>query len=174
MIIEYTKNRKGDLMKDLLTEKQVLQKLGILDFKSLTKAKIPKFINMLDKMDPEVAKKALEQYPQFNSIMKETLNTYKNELNRMHNSNDASMKQYYESTNSVISALEKELNRDNLDFNNKLEIIQQMSDIQSKLHSKDLENKGFLSVTLGIVGGVVLGFAAIAAAAVGVIKDSSK
>lgn len=43
-----------------LTEKQVLRKLGISDFRHMTKDKVVRFVSMLPYMDPEVAKKALE------------------------------------------------------------------------------------------------------------------
>lgn len=48
-----------------LTEKQVLKKLGIPDFRHMTKAKVMQFATMLPYMDPEVAKMALEQFPEF-------------------------------------------------------------------------------------------------------------
>ena len=46
-------------MSRTLTEKKVLKKLGIDDFRHLTKEKVITMATMLDKMDPEVAKKAL-------------------------------------------------------------------------------------------------------------------
>lgn len=46
-----------------LSEKKVLKKLGIEDFRHMTKDKIVQFASMLPQMDPEVAKKALEQFP---------------------------------------------------------------------------------------------------------------
>ena len=41
-----------------LTEQKVLKKLGIDDFRHLTKDKVITMASMLDRMDPEVAKKA--------------------------------------------------------------------------------------------------------------------
>lgn len=51
-------------MNKTLTEKQVLKKLGIPDFRHLSKEKMIKLATMLPHMDPEVAKKALEQFPE--------------------------------------------------------------------------------------------------------------
>lgn len=45
----------------MMSEAKVLKKLDIADFRHLTKDKVIKMASMLDKMDPEVAKKALEQ-----------------------------------------------------------------------------------------------------------------
>ena len=54
-------------MNKSLTEAKVLTKLGIPDFRHLTKDKVVSFVSMLPHMDPEVAKKALEQFPEFSS-----------------------------------------------------------------------------------------------------------
>jgi len=44
-------------MKHTLSEKRVLSKLGIADFRQMTKDKVVKFASMLPYMDPEIAKK---------------------------------------------------------------------------------------------------------------------
>ena len=48
----------------------------------LTKDKVIKMASMLDKMDPEVAKKALEQFPEFANTTKEMLTEYKVSLDK--------------------------------------------------------------------------------------------
>ena len=63
-------------MSTLLSEQQVLRKLGIKDFRNMTKAKVIHLASMLDKMDPEVAKKALEQFPEFAKTTSEMLHEY--------------------------------------------------------------------------------------------------
>lgn len=54
-----------------LSEQRVLKKLEIEDFRHLTKAKVIKLASMLDRVDTEVAKKALEQFPEFYNTSKE-------------------------------------------------------------------------------------------------------
>lgn len=61
----------------MMSEEKVLKKLDIADFRHLTKDKVIKMASMLDKMDPEVAKKALEQFPEFANTTKEMLTEYK-------------------------------------------------------------------------------------------------
>lgn len=46
--------------KTMMSEAKVLKKLDIADFRHLIKDKVIKMASMLYKMDPEVAKKALE------------------------------------------------------------------------------------------------------------------
>ena len=47
-------------MSKQLTEAQVLEKLNITDFRHLSKDNVMSFASMIQDMDPEVAKKALE------------------------------------------------------------------------------------------------------------------
>ena len=69
-------------MSRTLTEKKVLKKLGIDDFRHLTKEKVITMATMLDKMKPEVAKKALEQFPEFSKVSKDMLKEYKETLDK--------------------------------------------------------------------------------------------
>ena len=78
-------------MKKLLNEKQVLKKLEIDDFRHITKDKIIKMASILDGMEPEVAKKALEQFPEFSNTAKEILFNYKEILDKAIISNDESI-----------------------------------------------------------------------------------
>lgn len=48
------------IMSKQLTEAQVLEKLNIPDFRHLSKDNVMSFASMIQDMDPEVAKKALE------------------------------------------------------------------------------------------------------------------
>ncbi len=53
-----------NLLKKSFNEKKVLDKLGIEDFRHLSKDKVVEFISMLPKMEPEVAKVAIAQLNQ--------------------------------------------------------------------------------------------------------------
>ena len=67
-------------MNKQLTEQQVLHKLEIPNFRHLTKDKVMTFASMLHNMDPIVAKKALEQFPEFAKMMLEVMHDYKSVL----------------------------------------------------------------------------------------------
>ncbi|HIX30501.1 MAG TPA: hypothetical protein H9858_12615, partial [Candidatus Blautia stercoravium] len=84
-------------MSRTLTEKKVLKKLGIDDFRHLTKEKVITMATMLDKMDPEVAKKALEQFPEFAKVSKDMLKEYKETLDKGLETNRESVQSFYES-----------------------------------------------------------------------------
>ena len=99
-----------------MTEEKVLKKLGIDDFRHITKNKVIKMASMLDRVDPEVAKKAIEQFPDFSNTAKEILKEYKESLDKSLELNADSVKSYYDACNSIISSLQKEVENENLSF----------------------------------------------------------
>lgn len=145
-----------------LTEQKVLKKLGIDDFRHLTKDKVLTMVSMLDKMDPDVAKKAIEQFPEFAYTMKDILQDYKQTLDKTLEENDESVKSYYSSCDAIISSLQKELDKENLSFDDKKYIIEKMIEVNKMKGDKDSENKKFLATkaavgvaAVGVVAGVL-------------------
>ena len=104
----------------MMSEAKVLKKLDIVDFRHLTKDKVIKMASMLDKMDPEVAKKALEQFPEFANTTKEMLTEYKVSLDKGLESNNESVKAVYDTYNAIITSLQKKLENENLICNDLL------------------------------------------------------
>lgn len=137
-----------------LSEQKVLKKLGIPDFRHLTKGKVIAMASLLDKMDPEVAKKALDQFPDFAKTTKEMLLGYKDTLEKTMDSNSESVKAYYDSCNTRIVALQQMLSDEALSFEQKKYIIEEMANISKEIGGKDSENKKFLA-TLAAIGGFV-------------------
>ena len=148
-----------------MTEQQVLKKLNIDDFRHLTKDKVIKMASMLDKMDPEVAKKAIEQFPEFASTAKELLVEYKSTIDKGMESNDKSVKSYYDVCNTIINSLKNELEKDNLSFEEKKYVIEQMKEIADKVDQKDTENKRF-------IGGMILAFGTALVATAGILAST--
>lgn len=138
-------------MSKLLTEQQVLKKLKIEDFRHLTKDKVIAMASMLNRMDPEVAKKALEQFPDFANTMKEVLVQYKENLDTLMQENGESVKAYYDTCDAIISSLQKELDREDLSFDERKYIIDKMLEVNQMKGMKDTENKKFLA-TLAMCG----------------------
>lgn len=141
-------------MENSMTEQNVLKKLGINDFGQLKRENCMQFASILDKMEPEVAQKALEQFPEFAKTSKEILCGYREIIERGILSNDASMKAVYDAYNSIMDALQKELDKDCLTFEEKKYILEKMEEIADKIDKKDTENKKWIA-GIGIVAGVV-------------------
>lgn len=157
--------RKGKVMSKTLTEKQVLKKIGIPDFRHLSKEKVMKFATMLPHMDPEVAKKALEQFPEFSKTTKEMLVEYKEYLDKGLASNDKSIMTCYDAGNAIISSLQKELGKEELSFEERKYIIDKMMEVSKMMNEKDSENKKFLAFMAMLAGTVVtVGVGALASA----------
>lgn len=154
-------------MNKSMTEQKVLKKLGIEDFRYLTKDKVITMASMLDKMDPEVAKKALEQFPEFASTTKEMLVEYKEILDKGLESNKESVHAYYDTCNSIIASLQKQLEDENLSFEERKYIIDRMLEVSKMMGEKDSENKKFIA-TLSVIGAAAACVAtAVLASAIG-------
>ena len=151
----------------MMSEAKVLKKLDIADFRHLTKDKVIKMASMLDKMDPEVAKKALEQFPEFANTTKEMLTEYKESLDKGLESNNESVKAVYDTYNAIITSLQKKLENENLTFEQKKYIIEQMKDVAEKVDKKDTENKRFIAYMATLATIVVGGTVAVLASVLG-------
>ena len=138
-----------------LTEKQVLKKLDIPDFRHMTKDKVINFMSMIPNMDSEVAKKALEQFPEFAKISKDILTGYEGILNEGIKSNNESVMKYYDACNIIIESLRQELNREEYSFEEKKQIMDRMMQVANMIGEKDKENKKFI-VTMSAFGGIAV------------------
>ena len=143
-------------MSKLLDEKKVLSKLGIQDFGYLTKDKVITMASMLSKMDPEVAKKAIEQFPNFANAAKELVDDFKEFLDKGLIANKESVQIYYDSCNAMIAVLQKQLENENLSFEERKYIIEKMVEISDKIGAKDSENKKFIAVMSAIGAAAVV------------------
>lgn len=148
-----------------LTEQKVLKKLGIDDFRHLTKDKVITMASLLDKMDPEVAKKALEQFPEFAKTAKEMLTEYKDTLDKGLENNKESVQSYYNTCNSIIISLQKQLEDESLSFDERKYIIDKMLEVSKMMGEKDTENKKFILACIAM-GTVATGIVSIALSSV--------
>ena len=130
-------------MSNRLTEQEVLRKWNIPDFRHVTKDKVMTFASMLQNMEPEVAKKALEQFPEFAKMALEVLNDYKGVMEKTLDENSESSKQCYDIYNEVMNALKSCLAKDDISFEEKRYYIDKMVEIAKMAERKDSENKGF-------------------------------
>ncbi|MBR1762109.1 MAG: hypothetical protein IJ731_01920 [Eubacterium sp.] len=158
-------------MKRPLNEEKALKKLGIEDFRHLSKDKVIDFISLIPEMDPEVAKAAIAQFPEFSSTMKSIMVDYKATLEKALNGNEENVKAYYEACNTIIASLDKLLAQDDFTNEEKLQIVDKMQEIQKMMHEKDTENKKFLRDIAAIAGLVVVTVTGIAAALLGGDSD---
>lgn len=149
------------------TERQVLKKLDIPDFRHLTKEKVIAFATMIPRMDPEVAKKALEQFPNFASTSLDILTEYRGIIEEAMADDKESMLACYEMYGRVMDSLEKLLDNDDLSFDEQTYILGQMREVADAVAEKDTEKANNRLKMLGIVGGVAAAIVAALASALG-------
>ena len=128
-----------------LTEAKVLRKLDIPDFRHLTKDKVVSFVSMLPQMDPEVAKRALEQFPAFAETNLAIVSCLKDSLGTIVSGNAGNMAEFNARCHEALSALEAELKREDLTDAGRKMVIDGIMGIIGAIGQKDSENKEFLS-----------------------------
>ena len=158
------------------TEQQVLKKLDIPDFRHLTKEKVIAFATMVPKMNPDVAKKALEQFPNFASTSLDVLKEYRSVIQEAMEDDRESMRSCYDMYNRVMDSLEKMLDNDDLTFEQKTYILDQMQEVAAAVADKDSEKSRNRLKLIGVIGGVAAAIVAALASSLGgniALKESN-
>lgn len=149
------------------TEVQVLKKLDIPDFRHLTKDKVIAFASMIPRMDPEVAKKALEQFPNFASTSLDIMKEYRGVLEDAMRDDRESTQVCYDMYNRVMDSLEKILHEEDLTFDEKTYILDQMKAVADEVSQKDYEKANNRLKILVIAGGVAASVVAVLGSIIG-------
>lgn len=145
------------------TEKQVLKRLDIPDFRHLTKDKVIAFASMLPKMQPEVAKKALEQFPNFATTSLDLMRDYRAIFEEVLADDREGTKACYDVYIRAIDAHQRVLaeGEHELSFEEKkylLSQIKELADTYADIENKKSENRIKL---LAIAGGVATAIIAV-------------
>lgn len=145
-----------------ISEKKALKKLGISDFRYMTKDMVVPFLSMAPHMDPEVAKAAIDQFPEFKDMASHMTDVLKDMVNKAFDSEQDSQKFFYDSCNSMLVSLNLQLEDETIDAEERSQIRDEMMQIISWIGQKDTEHKEFVKsmVNTGVKG---LGFIAVTA-----------
>ncbi len=147
-----------------LTENMVLKKLDIQGFDRLTPQKVIQMAPMLSEMEPEVAIKALEQFPEFSNTIKGVVGDIDKNLEKAMSENKEVTLKFYDSCKSTIDILNERLSKGDLQVEERKDILSTIVHLLEMMDHKDSENKKFLhtlSLICGAVGGVALASAAV-------------
>ena len=153
-----------------LTEQKVLKKLGIPDFRHMTKEKVVEFASMLHRMDPEVAKAAIAQFPEYVNLASEMVHTYKGIVDKMLGANEKNMQSFCDACNSIIGSLQDQLKRDDLTENERDSLNNKMIQVANMIGDKISEDKQYWLHILGRVGAVILGLGTVSLMVFGNVK----
>lgn len=151
--------------KRLLSEEDVKRMLGIENFRQLDKKTTIEFISSISQMDPEVAVKALEQFPELGKIALGIAKENREALVAAFEANDKSSAAALASIDSIIAALSKELDKDELTTEERKLIIDTLSKLAAEIKDIHKSNQKFfqgnLAIFATITGAVVLGAIAV-------------
>lgn len=149
----------------LMSEQEVLKRLGIPDFRHLSKSTAIEFISSIPQMDKDVALKALDQFPELASVALGFAEKEKEALLGAFKANDESNKATLAVINAIIEVLAKQLEKDELSSEEKMQIVDsliKLAEESRKIH-KDNQNLILkcLAIVTAAVGAVFLGAAAV-------------
>ena len=133
-------------MKRTLSEQKVLKQLKIDNFRQLSKDTIMKFASSINQMDPEVAKKALEQFPEFATVVKEAIAEYKEAAIDVVSKGNEDHKELISMIKSEYQILLEMLSNDNLTVDEKLKVSKE----NKEMRNYRLKVLGGLFTTIGV------------------------
>ena len=139
-----------------LSEQDVLQELHVPTFRHVTKEKLMSFVAMHQRMDPETVQKALEQIPHFTQSLSEILGDYSELVKSGLASNDEHTKGYFSIAETTIEALQHEMDKPELSFEERCAVMDRMLAINELVSRKVTENQKFITREHIIFGSVVL------------------
>lgn len=154
-------------MKRSLSEQKVLKKLDISDFRHLSKDKVVQFVSMLPYMEPEVAKKALEQFPSFVEYAAKIVSEYKESVETALKGNTDSQDVFYKTCDCILRVLEHELQKETLLKEEKQFIEEELLKVVQMIYDKDAENKRFILKVIATAGVTLVGVVATVANVLG-------
>lgn len=127
------------------TEQKVKDALKINSWQNLSKDKILEFVAMMPEVDIEVAKKIIEQFPEFIAFAKLVLENMKTAFLSVNTSNSENQKAINDHFDSLSRVLENQLESDDLPFEEKKYYIDKLFELSEMRKDSDKENKRFLS-----------------------------
>ena len=139
-------------MSKTLSEQKVLRQLKIKDFRHLSKDTVMRFASSIQRMDPEVAKKALEQFPNFANAVKDGITQYKEVAEKVIKSGDNDHDRLIEMIDMENQQLIKMLDNEDLTLEEKFQIMEHLDRLQNKVAEANKEMRNY---RLKIAGGVL-------------------
>lgn len=152
-------------MRKTLSEQKVLKQLKIEDFRHLSKDTVMRFASSIQKMDPEVAKKALEQFPNFAAAVKDGVIQYKEVAEDVIKSGDNDHDKLMEIIDAENQQLIKMLDEEELTLDEKFMIMDRLDKLQDKVAEANKEMRMYrLKVAGSVLTVIGVGILALATA----------
>lgn len=131
------------------SEDQIKQDLGIESWRNLSKDKIFRFAAMMPDMDTEVTLKIIEQFPVFKEFAIDAVDAMEESHKSTLKVNQESQEHIHQAFREIREILRGELDKDDLSWDEKKFLIEQIQETGRQEFQKDSENKKFLDRVLG-------------------------
>ena len=148
------------------SEDQLKKALEVDSWRNLSRDKMIRFAAMMPDMDRELALKIVDQFPEFKRFALDALDVIEKGHESALAHNQRSQEIFYQGNREIRAILERQLEKDNLTWEQKKFIIEQIMETGKREFEKDSENKRFLDGVFGKLaaagaGAVVLGVAVL-------------
>lgn len=140
----------------LLSEQDVLRELDVPTFRHVTKDKLMSFAAMRQSMDPETAQKAIEQFSNLTQALTDILSDYNELVKQGLSSNDEHTRSYFAITATTIDALQHELEKTDLSFEERCAIMDRMLAVNEHVSRQLTEGQKFIHRGQIIVGSLIV------------------
>lgn len=154
--------------KKLLSESDVLNKIGAKDFRSWNKQQIIEFVSSIPDMDKEVAIKCIEQFPEFKEQSTQIIKELYDICGKLVEEHRLGMNEAIASYRLILDDLSKQLNKLRLSHKRKDKIISQMVEVADKIADLQREHGNVVKEALRMVGVVAVAAIGAGAALLGV------
>ena len=156
------------------SETDVLNYFGIDNFRQLRKDHIMQFTSLIPQMDQELAAKCIEQFPEFKSYGNEVLGKLTESYDHIIEHGKSSAKEAMQAYETVLDSMKNMLEKDDLSFDEKRIIANDMVFVADKIAELDKDWKRFLSQFGAVIGATAMGVLVLGATLLGVKIDSDK
>lgn len=132
------------LPKRYVTEDAVKRALKIDSFRNLSKDKVMQFASMIPYMDKDVAIAIIGQFPRFADFGQAIVSSYMQTCDNILQSNKESQAAVIRGYQTILDALSKKLEAENIDTSERKAITEDMIAVADKIALADIQNKKFL------------------------------
>lgn len=159
-------------------ELEVKQALGIESWRNLSKDKMIRFAAMMPDMETEVALKVIEQFPVFKDFAVDVVDAMEKGHKATLSANLQSQEHVHQAFREIREILKGELDKEDLSWEERKYIIEQIQETGRQEFRKDSENKQFLDrvlkgVLVGAGGALVAGLVFVGAKVMVESQDDS-
>lgn len=151
-----------------ISEKQLLKKLNIPDWRHMSKDKLTTFISSLPYLDPEVAKAAINQFPNFSEFVKDMIKVMQENADKSINSDEKTSLASIDFLQQTRDALFLQLDSEELSENERLRILNGILELNKMTLELNKQRQNFLLKNSAIIATAIGTLALTAVSILGV------